>query len=96
MIACGVDFKSGVKSRVPAANIDFTATILALMGIHINDDMQGRVLLEALKDRIDIEKVQVETKFLSVQQGDFKTGIQISVVGKYWYVDKSWRMTNKK
>ena len=94
MIAWGVDFKSGVKSRVPAANIDFSATILALKNIPFDSDIQGRVLYEALKNGADIEKVPVQTRVLTVQNQKQKSALQISRVGKYWYVDKSWRVGN--
>ena len=91
MIAWGIDFKSGVKSKVPAANIDFTATILALKNVPFDDDIQGRILYESLKTGPDIEKIPVETKLLTIQTGNQKTIVQISFVGKNWYIDKSWR-----
>ncbi len=94
MIAWGIDFKSGVKSQVPAANLDFTATILALKNIPFDSGIQGRILDEALKTGPDIEKIPVETKLLTVQKGKQKAVVQISIVGKHWYIDKSWRMVN--
>ncbi len=90
MIAWGIDFKSGIKSHVPAANIDFTATILALKNIPFDSDIQGRILYETLKDGEDIEKIPVETKLLTIQHGKQKSFVQISIVGKRWYIDKSW------
>ena len=95
MIAWGIDFKSGVKSRVPAANIDFSATILALKNVPFDNDIQGRVLYEALKNGEDIEKVPVQTQVLTVQNQKHKSALQISRVGKYWYVDKSWSMDSE-
>lgn len=92
MIAWGIDFKSGIKSHVPAANIDFTATILALKNIPFDGEIQGRILYESLKTGPDIEKIPVETKLLTIQNGNQKTVVQISIVGKNWYIDKSWRM----
>jgi len=88
MIAWGADFKSGVRDRVPACSIDFTATILALNKISLDDEVQGRVLYEAMRGGPDYEKVAVETM---VYKRD-NVLIQISKTGKYWYVDKSWRL----
>ncbi len=92
MIAWGVDFKSGIKSRVPTANIDFTATILSLKNIRFDDDIQGRVLHEALKNGPDSEKIPVETKLLTIHHHERTSVVQISLVGKNWYIDKSWRI----
>ena len=87
MIAWGVDFKSSVRDFVPACSIDFTATILALNKISPDDKIQGRVLYEAMRGGPDQEKVITQTKVF--QSGG--AAIQISQIGGYWYVDKSWR-----
>jgi len=92
MIAWGVDFKPGLRSRIPTCSIDFTATILALKNIPLDPDIQGRVLHEALKGGPDIEKIPVETSVFKNQYQGKIVALQISRVGKYWYVDKSWRM----
>ncbi len=88
MIAWGVDFKSGIRNRVPACSVDFTATILALKNIPLDDNIRGRVLYEALEGGPDHEQIVVET--LAYERDD--AVIQISKTGKYWYVDKSWRV----
>ncbi len=90
MIAWGADFKSGVRNKVPAASIDFTATILALLNIPLDNNIQGRILHEALKNGVDIHKVPIETKNLTIRHEKRKTTIQISVVEDHWYIDKGW------
>ena len=48
----------GVKQgeELPAAIIDVTPTILALMGIPISDDLDGRALLDALTEDINVRR----------------------------------------
>jgi len=91
MIASGVDFKTGISTKVPGCSIDFTATILALQGAELDKDVQGRIISEALKTGPDSEKVPYETKIYTQELENSTNYIQISKVGNYWYVDKSWR-----
>jgi arylsulfatase A-like enzyme len=94
MIAWGVDVKSGVRNKVPGCSIDFTATILALKGVKLDDNVQGRIITEALKQGPDAEKVPFETKTFTRETANSTVHIQISQMGDYWYVDKSWRTIN--
>ena len=48
LIAAGPAFKRGVISAVPAGNLDIMPTLLHLCGIPAPDDIDGRVLHEAL------------------------------------------------
>jgi arylsulfatase A-like enzyme len=48
LVAAGPDFKSGFVSELPSGNIDLAPTILHLLGIQPDQEMDGRVLFEAL------------------------------------------------
>ncbi|MBO7447214.1 hypothetical protein J6U78_02695, partial [bacterium] len=39
---------------LPAAIIDVTPTILALMGIPLSDDLDGKVLVDALTEELNV------------------------------------------
>lgn len=94
MVAWGADVKSGVRNRVPGCSIDFTATILALQGVELDEDVQGRIVTEALIQGPDPEKVPNKTTVFAREFNGSTIHIQISTVGDYWYVDKSWRTIN--
>ena len=48
----------GVKQgeTLPAAIIDVTPTILALMGIPLSDDLDGKVLIDALTEELNVRR----------------------------------------
>jgi arylsulfatase A-like enzyme len=48
LVASGPDFKYGFVSELPSGNIDLAPTILHLLGIQPDQEMDGRVLFEAL------------------------------------------------
>lgn len=89
--AWGADFKSSIVDRVPSSNVDIAPTILALQGLDASQ-LDGRVLVEALKGGPDYEKVPVETKTYSTEADAYRTLIQVTEVGHQRYVDKSWRL----
>jgi predicted AlkP superfamily pyrophosphatase or phosphodiesterase len=60
LVAAGPDIKQGVESSVPTGNVDFTPTMLYLMGITPPAHMDGRVLHEILTDGPDPDDVAVE------------------------------------
>ena len=91
LLAWGPDFKAGAKVRAPAGNVDVTPTILALLGLQA-EDLDGRVLVEALRDGPDAEQVAVETLTHTVSAGDYRAALQISLIAGRRYVDKSWRI----
>jgi hypothetical protein len=91
-LAWGVDFKKRTTVRVPAGNVDVTPTILALLGIAERDDLDGRVLGEALEDGPDPEEIAVDTRVHTVEAGVYRAAIQVSEAEGRRYVDKSWRL----
>lgn len=91
--AWGVDFKDGVRNRVPASNVDIAPTLLALAGINPGE-LDGRVLAEALVGGPDHEKVPLETRTLITQaeETSYRAALQVTTVAHQRYVDKSWRL----
>ena len=45
-------------ATLPAAIIDVTPTILALMGIPLSDDLDGRVLTDALTEELNVRRYE--------------------------------------
>jgi arylsulfatase A-like enzyme len=48
LVAAGPHIKQGVSSSVPSGNVDITPTTLALLGVPLPQDVDGRVLDEVL------------------------------------------------
>ena len=93
LIAWGPEFKRATTIRVPAGNIDIAPTVLALEGLSIPDQMQGRPLLECLRSGPDAEKMASETRLTEqTLPGGYRAVIQISSTAGHSYVDKSWRV----
>ncbi len=91
LLAWGASFKRRTIVRAPAGNVDVTPTILALLGIDDRDGLDGRVLAEALSGGPDEETVSVETRVHTVESGNYRASLQLSLVDGHRYVDKSWR-----
>ena len=73
LVAAGPDIKQGVESSVPTGNVDFTPTVLHLMGITPPDHMDGRILHEILisgphPGDIDFEEL-IDYNSVSFQDG---------------------------
>ena len=88
----GVDFKKRATVRTPVGNVDVTPTILAILGIDDRDRLDGRVLAEALEGGPDEEQVAVDTRVHTVEAASYRAAIQVSVMNRHRYVDKSWRI----
>ncbi len=96
-IAWGVDFKRGVTVRNPTSNVDLAPTLLALLNLDKDVDpsrFDGRVLVEALADGPDEEKVpiQVHTHFVETADGSYRAALQATDLDRQRYIDKSWRI----
>ena len=93
LIAWGKSFKSDVEIKNPAGIVDITPTVLSLLGIKTNIRFDGRVLNEAFISGPDHQKIIVDVEIISVESEDkkYSAAIQISKLGKFWYVDKAWQ-----
>jgi predicted AlkP superfamily pyrophosphatase or phosphodiesterase len=93
LLLWGPDFKQGVSIRTAAGNVDIAPTILALKGVSGGENLDGRVLTEALRQGPDEEQVISETKVLRTEPvGAYRAAIQVTDVGKHRYIDKGWRI----
>lgn len=92
-IAWGPDIKDGISSPVPAGNVDIAPTILKLAGAAADDELDGRVLAEALTGGPDPYKVPSETHVISTDVGDGATRalVRVSIAGGTRYIDTAWR-----
>jgi hypothetical protein len=92
----GADFKRGATVRTPSSNVDLVPTLLALMNLGGEVDLNGfdgRVLSEAFADGPDEEQVpiQVRTYFVKSDEGDYRAALQVTELDRQRYIDKSWR-----
>jgi arylsulfatase A-like enzyme len=92
LFAWGPRFKRRTAVRVAAGIADLAPTILALLGLPAGEDLDGRVLAEALGGGPDPEEVIEETRVHTVETGAYRAAIQVSQVAGRRYVDKSWRV----
>ena len=95
--AWGADFKRGVTLRTPAGNVDLVPTLLTLMDLDKDiglDGFDGRPLREAFVDGPDEEQIPVDTRTYTVATADgaYRAALQLTDLGRFRYVDKSWRM----
>jgi arylsulfatase A-like enzyme len=96
-IAWGADFKHGITVRTPSSNVDLVPTLLALMNLDSEVDLNrfdGRALSEAFAGGPDEEQVpiQVRTYFVKTDDDDYRAALQVTELGQHRYIDKSWRM----
>lgn len=91
LIAAGPDFRRGVTSDVPSANIDIAPTVLRLLGLDSPPQkFDGRVLAEAMNGRFT--KPEALNKILEANRkfpsGEWKQHLRISLVGETVYIDE--------
>ncbi|MBI4203003.1 MAG: alkaline phosphatase family protein [Chloroflexi bacterium] len=97
LFARGPHFKRGLVTRVPSGNVDLTPTILHLLGLDPGVPLDGRPLLEALKDGPAPEEVHWEREVHSAERpfhgGVYRQEIALSQVGSTAYIDYGQRLT---
>lgn len=95
LLARGPGFKSGKRITSPTGNVDITPTVLNLLGLPLPEDMDGRVIAEALVDGPDSVESTTDTHLAGreVLDGVYRQGITLSKVGKTVYLDEGsgWR-----
>jgi arylsulfatase A-like enzyme len=93
LIAAGPGFRRGQTDDLPTGNVDLAPTILHILGIKTAQEMDGRVLSEAM---VSVDQVaagrKTETKTIEAKK-EFTTGIwrqslRISRVGSTIYLDE--------
>ena len=92
LFARGPSFKVGLRIDHPTGNIDLAPTILHNLGLSGGEDMDGRVLHEALVDGVEPESVAWETIVHEAERkvnGDpYGQAIKVTSVGKTTYIDE--------
>ncbi|MCF2489339.1 alkaline phosphatase family protein [Dyadobacter sp. CY347] len=86
----GPDLKNAFTSELPTSNIDIAPTVLALSGLKVPSEMDGRVLTEYFESKpasykkVEKKVFQTEAKY---PWGTYKLKLEMSVLGGYKYVD---------
>jgi len=91
LIAAGPDFRRGQVDDLPTGNVDLAPTILRIFGIAAPQQMDGRILSEAMIN-IDMPGLKPETKTIEATKdfssGTWRQSLQISSVGSTIYLDE--------
>ena len=93
LIAAGPDFRRGERDDWPSGNVDLAPTILRILGITAPQQLDGRVLSEAM---VNIDPatpgLKPETKTIEAAKdfpsGTWRQSLQISRVGSTIYLDE--------
>ena len=91
LIAAGPDFHRGKMTDLPSGNVDLAPTILRILGIKPPQQLDGRVLSEAMVN-IDMPGLKPETKTIEAikdfPSGTWRQSLQTSRVGSTIYLDE--------
>jgi predicted AlkP superfamily pyrophosphatase or phosphodiesterase len=93
LIATGPDFRRGQTDDLPTGNVDLAPTIARILGITSPEQMDGRILTEAMVDiGRDATAPKAETKTIEATK-DFRSGtwrqrLKISQIGSTIYLDE--------
>jgi arylsulfatase A-like enzyme len=93
LVAAGPDFRRGQTDDLPTGNVDLAPTILDILGIKAPQEMDGRVLSEAM---INVDRVpaggKTEAKTIEVKKdfaaGTWRQSLRILCVGSTIYLDE--------
>jgi predicted AlkP superfamily pyrophosphatase or phosphodiesterase len=93
LIAAGPDFRRGQTDDLPTGNVDVAPTILHILGIKALQEMDGRVLSEAM---VSVDQVstgrETETNTIEAKKdfaaGTWRQSMKISRVGSSTYLDE--------
>jgi arylsulfatase A-like enzyme len=90
LIATGPDFKRGQTDDLPSGNIDLAPTILQILGIKPPQEMDGRILSEAMTVAASSQKRETKTTEATkhFQSGTWRQSLQISHIGSTIYLDE--------
>ena len=91
LITAGPDFRRGQGNDLPSGNVDLAPTILRILGITAPQQLDGRILSEAMTGA-SIPKPSAETKIVEVKKdfaaGTWRQSLKISRVGSTIYLDE--------
>jgi arylsulfatase A-like enzyme len=91
LIAAGPDFRRSETDDLPTGNIDLAATILRILGITPPQQLDGRILSEAMTD-LSVPEPNAETKTIEATKpfaaGSWRQTLKISRVASTDYLDE--------
>ena len=91
LIGAGPDFRRGQTDDLPSGNLDVAPTILHILGIKPQEQLDGRILSEAMVN-IETPMLKPETKTIKATKdfpsGTWRQSLQISRVGSTIYLDE--------
>jgi len=93
LIAAGPDFRRGQTDDLPTGNVDLTPTILHILGINAPQDMDGRILSEAMVNTNAVSAGgKTETKTIEAKKdfaaGTWRQSLRILRIGSTIYLDE--------
>ena len=93
LVAAGPDFRRGQTDDLPTGNVDLAPTILHILGIKPPQEMDGRVLSEAMASGDQVPTAgKTETKTIEAKKdfpgGSWRQSLRISRVGTTIYLDE--------
>jgi arylsulfatase A-like enzyme len=93
LVAAGPDFRRGQMDDLPTGNVDLAPTILQILGIKPPQEMDGRVLSEAMVSGDQVPTAgKTETKTIEAKKdfpaGSWRQSLRISRVGTTIYLDE--------
>ena len=93
LIGRGPSLRSGITSNLPSGNVDITPTVLKLLGLPMPENLDGRVLEEALADNAKTNNVigpstLTNTAEVIGDNGIFRQSVTLSKYNGVTYVDE--------
>ena len=93
LVAAGPHFRRGETDNLPTGNVDLAPTIAHILGITSPEQMDGRILVEAM---VNVDRapsgLKAETKTIEARKdfsaGSWRQSLQISRVGSTIYLDE--------
>jgi arylsulfatase A-like enzyme len=95
LLAAGPDFAQGKVVELPAGNQDIAPTVLALEGLALPQDLDGRVLSEAFR-KTSKAPVKGSSRRVQVSAGEFCAEIEVSHAGSSRYLNQARRCESKR
>ena len=93
LVGAGPDFRQAGTDDLPTGNVDLAPTILHILGIKTAQEMDGRVLFEAMVNLNHVPAAgQTETNTIEAKKdfaaGTWRESLRISRVGSTTYLDE--------
>jgi arylsulfatase A-like enzyme len=93
LVVAGPDFQRGQTDDLPTGNVDLAPTILHILGIEASQQMDGRVLSEAMVnadqasagEKTEANRIEAERDFAL---GSWQQSLRISRIGSTLYFDQ--------